>query len=80
MFLSNLKVVNVCIFRDSSGKAFHNFDAAYLHDLNPKVVDFTFGRSSIVVPLRLLEHHASTRHCRVHFKEIKHDCLVTTTP
>jgi len=48
-----LKVVYVCIFRDSSGIAFHNFDAAYLYDLKPKVVDFTFGRSSIVVPLRL---------------------------
>jgi len=46
-----LKVVYVCIFRDSSGVAFHNFDAAYLHDIKPKVVDYTFGRSRIVVPL-----------------------------
>jgi len=45
-----LKVVYVCIFRDSSGIASHNFDAAYLHGLKPKVVDFTFGRPSIVVP------------------------------
>jgi len=48
-----LKVVYVCIFRDSSGIAFHNFDAAYLHDRKPKVVDCTFGRSSILVPLKL---------------------------
>jgi len=48
-----LKVVYVCIFRDSSGIAFHNCDAAYLHDLKPKVVDFTFERPSIVVLVRL---------------------------
>lgn len=48
-----LKVAYVCIFRDSSGIAFHNFDAAYLHDLKRNIVDFTFGRSSVVVPLRL---------------------------
>ena len=39
------------IFRDLSGMAFHNFDAASLHDLGLKVVDFTFGRSSMEVPL-----------------------------
>ena len=33
-----LKVAYVCIFRDSSGMAFHNFDAAYLHNVKPKVV------------------------------------------
>jgi len=27
-----LKVVYVCIFRDSSGIAFHNLYAAYLHE------------------------------------------------
>ncbi|RMX45983.1 hypothetical protein pdam_00002060 [Pocillopora damicornis] len=37
--------VYVGIFRDSSGIAFHKFDAAYLHYLKPKVVDFTSGRS-----------------------------------
>ena len=35
----------------------HNFDAAYLHDLRPKGVDFTFERSSIVVPRRLQVNH-----------------------
>ena len=34
--------------------ALHNFDVAYFDDVKPKVVDFTFGRSSIMVPLRLL--------------------------
>jgi len=53
VFKSFLKVVYVCIFRDSSGIVLHNFDAVYLRDLKPKVVDFTFGGSSIVVPLRL---------------------------
>ena len=52
-----LKGVYVCIFRDSSGVAFHNLYAACLHDLKPKVVDFTFGRSSIVVLLRLSVEH-----------------------
>ena len=52
-----LKVMYVCIFQDSSGIAFHNFNAAHLHDLKLQVVDFTFGRSNIVVPLMpLLEH------------------------
>ena len=42
MFLSFFfKVAYACIFRDSSGIAFHNFDAAYLHDLKPTIVDFT---------------------------------------
>lgn len=36
----------------------HNFDAAYLHDLRSKVVDLTFGRSSIVMmPRRLQVEH-----------------------
>ena len=39
------KAVYVGIFRDSSSIAFHKFDAAYLHYLKPKVVDFTSGRS-----------------------------------
>ena len=46
MFLSFFfKVVYVGLFRDSSGIAFQKFDAAYLHYLKPKVVDFTSGRS-----------------------------------
>ena len=46
MFLSFFfKAVYVGIFRDSSVIAFHKFDAAYLHYLEPKVVDFTSGRS-----------------------------------
>ena len=47
-----LKVTYVFIFRDSPGIAFQNIDAAYLHVLKPKVVDYDFGRSSIMVPLR----------------------------
>ena len=49
----------VSMFRGSSSIVFHNFDAAlwYLHALKPKVVHFTFGRSSIVVNLRLQVEH-----------------------
>ena len=45
------------IFRDLSSMTFHNFDAASLHDLELKVVDFTFGRSSIEVPLTIIRSH-----------------------
>ena len=49
-----LKVVYVCIFRDSSGIAFHNFDAAYLHDpLKLKVLILLLEGPVLVVPLRL---------------------------
>ena len=48
------------MLRGSSSIVFHNFDAAYLHDIRPKVVDFTFRRSSIVVPLRLQEEHLTS--------------------
>ena len=50
-FMLFLKAVYVWIFRNSSGLV---FDAAYLHDLKPKVVDFTLeGPVLSVVPLRL---------------------------
>lgn len=48
-----LKALYVFILFDSSGIEINILDAVYLHDLKPVVVDFNFGRSTIVVPLRV---------------------------
>lgn len=44
-----LKAVYAWIFRDASGIAFHDFDAAYLHDTKLLIL-LTFGRTSLMVP------------------------------
>lgn len=40
------------MFLDSNIIEFQNFAAAYLYDIKPYFVEFTFGKSNIFVPLK----------------------------
>ena len=50
--------MKIALLLDASGIIeFHNFDARYHHKFIPYIVDFTLGKSNIVVHVRLYGEH-----------------------